>query len=94
MGKLHKYRRDLPFPLMTTTELARSRALFQRETAWQASHEGRRGRIPVISTGPDLVGCVRRWYQAMWWAAILSAPLIAPHVLQALSADTSSCRTR
>lgn len=94
MRKLHKYRRDLPFPLTMMTELAGSHALSQTETAWQDSHEGRRGRIPVLSTGPDLAGCVKRWYQAMWQTAVLPAPLMTPQVLQALSTDTSSCRTR
>ena len=47
-------------------ELVGSHALPQTETAWQDSHKGRRGRVPVISTGPDLVGGVRRWYQAIW----------------------------
>jgi len=90
MRKLHKYRIDVPFPLPATIELAGSHDPSQRETAWQDGREGRRGRTPVVSTGPDLVGCVRRWYQAMWWAAILPAPLFAPHVLQAWSAGTSS----
>lgn len=58
---MHKYRRDFPFPLTATKELAGSPALSQAETAWQDSHEGRKGGIPVISSGPDLVEQVTRW---------------------------------
>lgn len=74
LRNLRKYRRDIPFALTTAMELAGSHALSQTERAWQDSHEGRRERISVISTGPSTVGCFRRRYQPMWQTAILPAP--------------------